>query len=550
MTVLPPQVEEGGGDEPAPRAGGRPRLLRDNLLVASGTALSRVTGLLRLGALYLALDASLRDVYLLANNTPNIIYELILGGVLTATLVPLFTQDLESGDEASTSAVVSTTLVALLAVTALAFLAAPLLMMLYSLNPGPGVDGHLVFSVGTNLGLLFAPQVFFYGAMALGSALLNARKRFFAAAWAPVLANLVITAMLLSVPVILDDDGGLGLTRAAGDAQLRWLLGIGTTAGVMVMALALLPALRRAGVHLRFRPDWRHPSVRKALTLSGWTVGYVIANQAAAQLVSVLAKPASGEVTNYSTAFMFFQFPHGLLAVSLMTTFQPDLARAVVRRDWARFNERLLLGLRLLGLVIVPAAVGYLALTTTLADAAVDSGLLDADTSSGLRVARILGGFSLGLVGFSAYLFVLRAFYALQDTRTPFLLNCLENGINIALALLLVGPFGVVGLAISYAVAYSVAAVVALAVLIRRHPGFDVRSLVGTYARIAAAAAIMGVIVAAIVAALSTDSDGSLVWAAAASIVGGAVTYIGLITALRVPQDTGLFGRRRPGGAA
>ena len=97
-------------------------------------------------------------------------------------------------------------------------------------------------------------------------------------------------------------------------------------------------------MHIRFRPDWRHPAVRKALALSGWTLGYVIANQVAAQTVNVLAEPGSGDVTNYKVAFMFFQLPHGLLAVSLMTTFQPDLARAAVHRDWSPFNDRLLLG--------------------------------------------------------------------------------------------------------------------------------------------------------------------------------------------------------------
>ena len=165
--------------------------------------------------------------------------------------------------------------------------------------------------------------------MAIGTALLNARRHFIAAAWAPVLNNVVVITILLLVGA-LDLGGDDPLPQVVDETGLLLVLGLGTTAGIVAMTVALLPPLRRAGVHIRFRPDWRHPAVRKALALSGWTIGYVIANQVAAQTVNVLAEPGSGDVTNYNVAFMFFQLPHGLLAVSLMTTFQPDLARAAV----------------------------------------------------------------------------------------------------------------------------------------------------------------------------------------------------------------------------
>jgi putative peptidoglycan lipid II flippase len=541
----PPAVEEGGTDAQATTTpeGGGSRLVRDNLSVAAGTALSRVTGVIRLVALYVAVEASLRDAYLLANNTPNIIYELILGGVLTATLVPLFTTHLEQADEEATSAVVSVALLALLVLTGLTFATAPLLIALYGTNPGPGVDPDTLRAVGTNLSFLFAPQVLFYGLMAVGSSLLNARRRFFAAAWAPVLNNVVVITMLLSVPLVIDGDRTLD--RAADDRSLRLLLGIGTTVGVATMALALWPALRRAGVRLRFRPDWRHPSVRRALTLSGWTIGYVVANQVAAQVVNVLAEPGSGDVSNYQVAFMFFQLPHGLLAVSLMTTFQPDLARAVARHDPETFNRRLLLGLRLLGLVIVPAAVGYLVLPRGFAAGAVDSGLIGGGTDA-VGIAQILSAFALGLIGFSAYLFVLRGFYALGDTRTPFLLNCGENAVNIVVAVALVGRYGVEGLAWSYAVAYCVAAVVALAVLLRRMPGFDLRSLVDSYLRLAAAATVMGVAVAGVMALAGDASSTAVIAGAVAAIVVGAAVYGATVFGLGVPQAAGVRRGRMP----
>ncbi len=539
-TALAPEVEEGSGEEADPGtapARGRSRLLRDNVGVAAGTALSRVTGVVRLVALYVAVDASLRDAYLLANNTPNIIYELILGGVLTATLVPLLTAHLLRGDDEATSAVVSTTLVALVAVTGLTFLGAPLLIALYGTNTGNNVDPAVLRSVGTNLAFLFAPQVFFYGAMAVGSALLNARNRFFAAACAPVLNNVFVSALLFSVPLLVT--GRRDLDRAASDRALRLLLGLGTTAGIVLMALVLLPALRRAGVHIRFRPDWRHPSVRKALTLSGWTIGYVLVNQVAAQLVNVLAEPGTGNVTNYQAAFVFFQLPHGLLAVSLMTTFQPDLSRSASRGDRPAFATRMLLGLRLLGVVIVPAAVGYLVLARAYSVGAVETGL-DTGRVDLVGVARVLSGFALGLIGFSAYMFVLRGFYALSDTRTPFLLNCFENGLNVVFALLLVGRYGVVGLACAYAAAYSVGAVVSLFVLMRRMPGFDARGLADTYVRLLAAAAVMAGVVWLVARAIAAGSATSVVVGLAAAVVVGIVVYGASVLALRVPARAGL----------
>jgi putative peptidoglycan lipid II flippase len=286
--------------------------------------------------------------------------------------------------------------------------------------------------------------------------------------------------------------------------------------------------------------------VRTALTLSGWTIGYVIANQIAAQTVNVLAEPGSGDVTNYNVAFMFFQLPHGLLAVSLMTTFQPDLARAAVHRDWSLFNERLLLGLRLLSLVVVPAAIGYLVLALSVGGAAEASGeLVDGAT---LPIARILGGFALGLIGFSTYLFVLRAFYALQDTRTPFFLNCAENALNIVLAIVLVGSFGVVGLAVSYAIAYSVSAVVALVVLTNRHPGFDLAGLVRSVATVLLAGLLMAAAVALVVALLPTATATQIGLAAAAAVLVGVIAYVGSVAAFGVPRSLGLAWPRRTAG--
>lgn len=545
-----PVLDAGGGPgrhgadpAPGPVTGGGRRLLKDNLVVAAGTALSRLTGVARLLAVF-GLAKALADAYLLANNTPNIVYELILGGILTATLVPLFTEHLETRDRGSTDAVVSVILVALVGLTLVALVVAPLLMLLYGQNVDPDVDADQFLRIGIYLSLLFVPQVFFYGAMALGSALLNARRRFFAAAWAPVLNNIIVVTVLVGASLTVS--GELELAEVDENRGLLLLLGLGTTAGIVAMAVSLLPALWRAGVRFRFRPSLRHPAVRTAARLSGWTLGYVIANQVAAQTVLVLAVSDAGAVRSYQVAFIFFQLPHGLLAVSLMTTFQPDLARAYVQKGWPTFHARMLQGLRLLVAVMVPAAVGYLTLAVLVIRLGPDATVLQpgGTLAEAVPVARALAGFAPGLLGFSVYLFVLRGFYALQDTRRPFWINGAENLINIVVAVALSVPFGLVGLTSAYSTAYLVAAAVALAVLLRRLPaGFDLRGFLTTLGRCLGAAALMAAaVVAVVVGATSIDPDALVVAVGVAVPIGGLV-YVAAAVALGVVHDAGLAGR-------
>ena len=169
----------------------------DEIADRLGAAVSRLTGLVRTSLVLLLLGQGLNDAYVNANNTPNMIYELILGGILTATLVPLFTDDLEhDGRDGATDAILSFALVALLVVTVVAAVAAPLLILLFATGSDPANRPDYI-AAGVPLALLFAPQVFFYGLMALWSAVLNARHRFLAAAWAPVLNNIIAIATLI-----------------------------------------------------------------------------------------------------------------------------------------------------------------------------------------------------------------------------------------------------------------------------------------------------------------------------------------------------------------
>ena len=121
--------------------------------------------------------------------------------------------------------------------------------------------------------------------------------------------------------------------------RVRWTLGLGATLGIAAMALVLIPAVRRAGVRFRPKLDFRHPAVRRLLTLSGWTLGYVVANQVVIVVVRNLADPGSGDASAYFDAFTFFVLPHGLLAMSIATTFVPEMARAVAHKRPRRVHR-------------------------------------------------------------------------------------------------------------------------------------------------------------------------------------------------------------------
>lgn len=512
-------------------------LLRSNLVVAAGTALSRVSGLLRTFVfLYVIGQSALADAYLLANETPNIVYDLLLGGVLSATLVPLFTQLMQSdadGDgERDTNVVITVAVTLMAALTAVAMLAAPLIFRLYSLNLSDDVDVDLFRSVGTTLTRIFLLQILFYGLTGVANAYLNSRRRFFAAAWSPILPNLIIVATLLSLP-------GAGkrefqLSDVVDDSRVRLSLGLGATLGIAAMALTVVPATFAAG--LRFRPqfDIRHPAVRKLLALSGWTIGFVLANQVALLVVRNLATGlGEGLASSYFSAFTWFMLPHGLLAVSIATTFQPELARAVKARDKHEFTRQSSLGLRMIALLSFPAAAGLIALAEPII------GLMERgqfDPVDRMNTARALIGLAVGLVGFSVYLFTLRGFYAHQDTRTPFVLNVFENLINIVLAFVFVAWWGVLGLGLAYGVAYLVSAAWALKVLSYKVPGFPLRELLSSGWRMLLAAVLM---VEAMWFVTHDSGVHTGLGAITQIVVGGGVglvVYVAVLAALQSPE--------------
>jgi putative peptidoglycan lipid II flippase len=465
---------------PSPPGGGRRRLAGATMGMAVGTTLSRVTGVGRVIALTLALGGGgFADGYNLANTTPNIIYDVVLGGVLSATFVPVFVDYLTTRrrQEAweAISAVVTVTIAVLVAATVGFLLLTPAIIHLYTVA-NHRADVHQQQAVAIFLLRWFVPQLACYGLIAVFTALLNARGKFATPMFVPIANNLVVIGVLLWFHALVPHP-----SLASVDANHHGLvlLGVGTTLGVVVQAALLVPSLLRADLHLRFLWQPANQAMRTITRLAGWTFGWVVANQVALVVVLALADGAKvpGAVSSYTYAYTFFLLPYGVVAVSVMTAVTPSLSARWATGDLAAFRHRMAFGLRGILAIIIPSAVGMLILAHPLIDLVLAHG---AETSGDAdSTAAALAMFALGLPGFCTFLYMVRVFQSMQDTRTAFRLYLVENAVNIVVALLLVGPLGVRGLALSLSVAYSVAGPVRAAEAGRgprgsraHHPGY------------------------------------------------------------------------------
>ena len=491
---------------------------RSAAVMASGTLLSRITGAVRTITLLGFGVTALTDTYTTANNTPNMIYELVAGGVLSAILVPIFVGLFRRDDEHShdgINAIVSLAAVVLLGAVLIVVAAAPAIVWVFLSGRSDGLKR----AVAAQLLRMFAPQIGVYGFITIATAMLNARRRFAAPMFAPVLNNLVVIIVLLwarrLVHSLVPHPGTsttATLRAVALDGPAKLLLGLGTTAGVLVMGLAILPSVRSLGVRLRWHWEPRHPAVLELIRLSGWTVGYVVANQVALSFVTNTANRADGDYTAYNSAYStFFLLPHGVFAVSIMTALQPALSEAYLDRRRGRFRIRLTSGIRSILAVMVPAAVGYAVLSRPIVGL-IRNGSLSAAGSD--RVADVLRAFALGLPGFSVYLLLVNAFQAMRNTRATFEINVIENAINIVMAAVLYRlGMGVEGLALSFSIAYVASALLAFRRVSRRTRGLKERELLLHLGRVLVASAAMAVaieLVAVGVARLFVGADATL----------------------------------------
>jgi putative peptidoglycan lipid II flippase len=515
--------------------------VRHTAVMSAGTALSRVTGFLRLVAISAALgQLTIRaNAYGVANNTPNIVYELILGGVLTSVFVPVFVERMTKRTVAaaweSARAMLSIALVVLSAVTAVTIVAAPLIVGIYThrLGTGPAADAER--SLATFFLRWFMPQIVFYGVGAVATGLLNAHRRFAAPMFAPVLNNVIVIGTMIAFMVLPAAPAGDvdGVTRVQA-----YVLAIGTTLGVVAMTLALVPSLRGTGFRFRWRAAWRDEAVRRIGRLSLWVFLYVATNQLALLTVIVLSLQVGGYAP-YVSAFILFQLPHAVYSVSVMTALLPALSTRWTERDREGFAELLSLGLRSTAFIVIPAALGYIALAQPIVFATLRHGATTAAAAS--LVARILVFFAIGLPFFSAFQLFARAFYGTQNTRAPALINLVATGLNIAGNYLLFPAMGVEGLALAFSLSYVFAALFSYAALRWWIRGIDGRAVGSTILRTTVAAGVAAGVAYGVSwlvggqAAVAPRFVGQVVQVVLGVTIGGA-TFVGLAIALRIPE--------------
>jgi putative peptidoglycan lipid II flippase len=286
--------------------------------------------------------------------------------------------------------------------------------------------------------------------------------------------------------------------------------------------------------------------------LSLFVIAYVIVNQIGYLIVQILAASNRGDFAAYITAFTFFMLPHGLFAVSITTALLPGMSELAVTEKWDEFRARLSTGIRTTALLIFPAAIGYLVLGKPIVRFMLERGVMTAESTD--LVAGVLRLFVIGLLPFSLFQLFLRAFYSLQNTKTPFLINCAAVGLNTAVNLAVYGRFGVEGLAAGHAAAYTFGAFLQARALSKRIGGLDGRVIARSVGRIAIAAAGMGLLVWLTSRALEGVLEPTFVGQSVGLLVPvavGVVSYLVLARLLRVPEldyAKGLLTRRSAKG--
>ena len=517
--------------------------------MAAGTLASRLTGLLRVLVLAWVLGFSpLADAFNLANTVPNMLFDLVLGGIAAATFIPVFVERLALEGERrawkSISSVITAAVVLLLIASGLAWWGAGWIIDGFTIMHHATRTSASLFvhqkAVATELLRWFVPQVFFYGIIGIATALLNIRHRFGAPAWVPIANNVVSIVVLIWFHLV---DPTPTLTTLQGSHELMWL-GLGTTLGVAVQFLCLVPSLARSDLwRLTPRLDLRDPALRAITRLGSWTLGFVVANQASLYVVLTFAFGigGSGPVSAYTYGWSFMMMPYAVVVVSVLSALTPQLAGFATAQNVEGLTERLRFGLRQSLVIIIPCTLVLLILSQPL----VAILLYHFHGEHTLLAGTVLAILAAGLPGFTIFQLCVRGLQAMQRAREVFALYVIENLLTIALAFVL-GRHSMAGLTASVSIAYSLAAMAALATL--AHYRVRVTSVIWSiHVRRSLWASIVATAAMALAYATSSASHGAgLVVRFALAIVVGVIAYSVVVVwgqrraARRGPKDARL----------
>ena len=413
-------------------------LLGPSSIMATGTVVSRITGIARDIALAAALGFYLvSDAYSLGNSLPTIVYILVVGGALNAVFIPQLVRRMENDDDggnAYADRLITLTGSILLILSMLAVIAAPWVVDLYTPSDYPKAEYDLAVAFAR----LCLPQIFFYGAYTMLSQVLNSRGKFGAPMFAPI-ANNVVAIVTFGLFIAIAG------TSAAADGVLTTsqvlLLGIGTTLGVVLQAVILLPVLSRAGYRWRPRFDWRGQGLGKAAKLAGWTVGLVLVNQITYIVITRLAAQANVDaaatgataagITTYQKAHLVFMLPHSVITISIVTALLPALSRLAHDGKLREVGEDVAGAMRLVAALIVPVAALLFVVGSDVSVLLFGYGA--ATTQQAAVMGDIVSIFMIGLLPFTLFYVLLRGFYAMEDTRTPFFVTVIFSAVMLVL---------------------------------------------------------------------------------------------------------------------
>lgn len=512
-------------------------MARATALMSGMTAVSRVTGFLRVAAMAYAIggaESKVADTYTLANSTPNIVYQLVVGEVLATLLVPVFVESFRKRSAADSWRLAGTIMNLALIVSTVAvgitILFAPQIMTLYTFNTDPATAAAQR-ETGAFFLRIFMPQMIFYATGMVLTGLLNAHRKFGAPMFAPLLNNVIVIATFVTFRAV----HGPGIpTLESMTFNEKFLLAGGTTLGVVAMTMCLWPWVLRLPGKLSMRAlDWRDPEIRKVAALSTWSLAYVGVNQVGLWAVSVLANGTPGGVAAYQSSWILYQLPYALFAQSVFTFLSPRMAEHIVDGNLSSLRRDVSLGLRLSALVVLPAAAGFVALGRPIIELLLERGVFSSESTTLFGDTFVM--MSTGLGAFAAFQLLMRAFYAMKDTRTPFFVNVVVEIALIGSAVWLYNSIGVPGLGLAHAISYGVGALLCGWWLRKRIGGIDGARVASSLSRITLASAGAG-LMAWWVRTLLEDFPALLLVASA--MMAGVLTFLVAAKALKIQELT------------
>ncbi|MFN2559709.1 MAG: murein biosynthesis integral membrane protein MurJ [Jatrophihabitans sp.] len=513
----------------------------DSIAVAAWTLVSRITGLAKIAAIGAVLGPTFfGNTYQFTNSLPNLIFFGFLGGsLLSSLLVPALVLHINSHDgracERIAGGVLGTTLLALLVVAPIALMCGPMVLRLGSVGGADGV-GAAEEQVGRLLIAMFLPQLFLYAVIGTATAAMNAHRRFALAAAAPALENLGIVAVLVTAASVYP----AGARVEDVPTGLLVLLGLGSTAAVLVHAAAQWWGAKRAGVTLVPRVEWHDREVRAILrrALPSLAQAGLVALQVATLLA--LANRVPGGVTAFQIALNCYFLAIALGATPVALSLLPRLAAMHAVEDVAGFRDVVTRGMSLGVFVAVPAAVGCAVLAWPVARA-----LAFGRMGSPVGVTMVAGALvalAIAVVAQTVFLIATYASYSRLDVTAPLRAMCIQAASCLGLAsltLMLHGAAVMIGLGLAFS-----ASVVLSAGQLVRHSlinGSGLRRSVGRVVFGAAAMALPAWVVARAASHWVSGAVGAEL-ALACATAAGAVVYLAVQRRLRAPELTWLMG--------